>query len=365
MIHSLWKEGAHFPAAKELEIPESTIVQTIKKHNHKADGFGFTHGVAIVQYNGLLYASWAANREAENTQTELLRGSIFRNGVWSPAEIWLESKKEAISHGAFFVIDGTLWGFFPHFTGMREQLRTHIYQWDEKADSFQEAGLFPEAPFWPLTKPQKMSNGNYIMTGCWVGGSWNSTFNPPAVAISKGSDMLKWRVIRIPKPEDMILWGESTVVVDKNHITLISRSCDTRPVALVSVSSDCGESWSLLDASNLPMCDSKPYAGTLSTGRRYLVATTCADGGAGRYPLTIALSEPGEKEYSKVLVIRRHNPDSDRPMNIDDVMAVSYPYAIELEHKLYVTYSQAIVRKGISANDNNIELAIIPIESLR
>jgi hypothetical protein len=365
MAYKLWKDEAYFPAAKELEVPAGTVIQVIKEHNREADGVGFTHGVVVARHNGTLYASWAANRGAENTQSEVVEGNVCQNGMWLPAETWLESGKEAVSHGAFLALDGILWGFFPHFTGLRENVRTRIYRRDDKTKTFREAGSMPEDPFWPLTEPQKMDNGNYVMAGCWVGGPWNSTFNPPAVAISEGPDMLKWRIIQIPKPEDMVMWGECTVIIRKNQLTLISRCSGKNPVALVSASGDYGETWSTLEQSNLPMCDSKPYTGVLSNGRAYLVATTCSDGGAGRYPLTIALTEPGGNEFTRVYAIRRHNPETDRPIGPDDVMALSYPYAIELDNKLYISYSRAIVKRGVSANDNNsIELAIVPLESL-
>ena len=56
--------------------------------------------------------------------------------------------------------------------------------------------------------------------------------------------------------------------------------------------------------SKLPMTTSKPIAGILSSGQRYLVCTTTADSGKRRSPLTIAVSRPGESLFSKIFVIR-------------------------------------------------------------
>ena len=75
-------------------------------------------------------------------------------------------------------------------------------------------------------------------------------------------------------------------------------------VALAAVSEDYGRTWTPSHPSNLPMVASKPYTGTLSTGRHYLTCTTTADSGNRRSPLTIALTRPGEGRFSQVYVIR-------------------------------------------------------------
>ena len=104
------------------------------------------------------------------------------------------------------------------------------------------------------------------------------------------------------------------------------------------------------------MATSKPYAGTLSTGQRFLVCTTTADTGGGRSPLTIAVSKPGEPVFSKVFVIRR-SVFPEGPGVSDPRADFSYPYAVEHEGKLYVGYTH----KSHAAN----ELAVIPLATLR
>ena len=99
--------------------------------------------------------------------------------------------------------------------------------------------------------------------------------------------------------------------------------------------------------SDLPMIDSKPYAGTLSTGQHYLICS-CAKGIKERNPLTIALTEKGNDKFSKILII-------------DEGKTLSYPYAIESNNKLYVAYSSST--EGY--NRNSAELAIIDIEDLK
>ena len=77
------------------------------------------------------------------------------------------------------------------------------------------------------------------------------------------------------------IWGESTVIVEGNRVTNIARYGE-KPLALVSTSADSGRTWTPSTPSNLPMATSKPYAGMLTTGQRYLACTTTANTGGGR-----------------------------------------------------------------------------------
>jgi hypothetical protein len=93
------------------------------------------------------------------------------------------------------------------------------------------------------------------------------------------------------------------VIVHGNRVTSISRY-GGKADALTATSEDYGRTWAEMRPSNLPMTTSKPIAGTLSTGQRYLVCTTTADSGKRRAPLTIAVGKPGETLFSKVFIIR-------------------------------------------------------------
>jgi hypothetical protein len=161
-------------------------------------------------------------------------------------------------------------------------------------------------------------------------------------------------VIIPPAPRLGGIWGESTVIVEGKRILNISRY-GKKALALLSVSENHGRTWTPTAPSNLPMATSKPYAGILSTGQRYLVCTTTADTGGRRSPLTIALSKPGESVFSKVFLIRTsvfQGTPGVSAANID----FSYPYAVEHEGKLYIGYTH----KSHAAN----ELAVIPLRSL-
>jgi len=154
----------------------------------------------------------------------------------------------------------------------------------------------------------------------------------------------------------MYMWGESTVIVEGREIRSIARYGE-EALALTALSRDYGRTWTLMGPSNLPMATSKPYAGILSTGQRYLICTTTADSGEARMPLTIAVSPPGEPLFSRVFQIReRSHPGT----NAIETTALAYPYAVEHEGNLYVVYSV----NHLYGNINSAEMAVIPIPSL-
>ena len=155
------------------------------------------------------------------------------------------------------------------------------------------------------------------------------------------------------------MWGESSLIVDGPKVLNIARY-GAKAQALISQSTDHGRTWTVMGESNLPMATSKPCAGLLSTGQRYLICTTAANNGGRRSPLTIALSKPGEAVLCRVFVIR--HAESASGGESAPRLSLSYPCATEYEGKLYVGYSNNGGRKG---NLNSAELAVIPIERLR
>jgi hypothetical protein len=233
---------------------------------------------------------------------------------------------------------------------------TRAYVLDEAGGTWEPRGVVVDNGFWPMQEPQKTADGNWIMAGFRVANGYPVAGHLPAVALSRGADFTKWDLVVIEaEPGLGDIWGESTVIVEGGRITNIARY-GAKAVALVSTSADNGRTWTRGVPTNLPMATSKPYAGTLSTGQRFLACTTTADSGGGRTPLTIAVSRPGQQLFSKVYVVR--HSVSDKTPGVSDPRAdFSYPYAIEHEGRLYVGYTH----KSHVAN----ELAVIPVAALK
>ena len=354
----LWDERVVLPNSAELAAVQGAEFYVIKNKAPDSDGAKWTLGVGLAWHKGRFYASYGFNKGDENTSTEEAHARVSDDAgkTWSAPVVMDEGEGNlGVSHGVFLSHGGNLWAFMGAFYDHFQRTHTRAYLLDETTGQWQAKGTVLNDGFWPMQEPHKMDDGNWIMSGARVSKGYGFSGDPPAVAISHGDDFTKWDLVVLPLDRRLrSVWGESTVIVKGSHITNISRY-GGKALALIATSDDFGRTWSPALPSNLPMATSKPYAGTLSTGQRYLVCTTTADTGGKRSPLTIAVSKPGESVFSKVFVIRR-SIFPEGPGVSSERTDFSYPYAIEHDGKLYVGYTH----KSHAAN----ELAVIPVREL-
>ncbi|HCN79012.1 MAG TPA: hypothetical protein DIT13_17745 [Verrucomicrobiales bacterium] len=372
-IPVLWDEKQTLPKSADLPVIQGARFSVIKPYEFQKDGYRFLHGLALCFHKGKLYASFGHNQGGENTDTEEARFCVSEDEgrTWSAVKTMDDGGPEvAVSHGVFLSHQGSLWAFMGAYTGTMQGIHTRAYRLNETSGEFEKLGVVVEGGFWPMQEPIRMGDGNWIMAGISAGGDAPAGGkHPAAVAISHGDNFLKWDLVRISQVPGLgKVWGESTVIVEGKHITNLSRY-GAEAKALTSTSEDYGRTWTLMRPSNLPMATSKPYAGVLSTGQRYLVCSTSADGGGRRAPLTIAVSKLGETTFSKLFVIRRALfPEG--PGESHERASLSYPYAIEYNGRLYVGYSNNggnVGRIGEGRelwNNNSAELAVIPLDAL-
>ncbi len=352
----IWDPAVRLPKAAELDELAGVRFSVIKKYEPERDGgYGFLHGVGLMWHKGKLYASFAHNKNPENTTGEEAHWRVSEDGgqTWSAVfDMDKGTPDVAVSHGSFLSHRGKLWAFMGAFSGKRKNVHTRAYVLDEKRNVWQPRGVIVREGFWPMQEPRRMSNGNWIIAGFDVGNG-----EPASVAISKGDDLTKWEHVVIPRdPALKTMWGESTVIVDGNQVLNIARY-GGEALALVSRSSDGGRTWSSMRPANLPMATSKPYAGTLSTRQRYLVCTTTADTKGQRAPLTIAVTRPGHALFSKVFRIRNaeHSAGESHPG-----ARLSYPYAVEYKRHLYVGYSNNAGRRDKRDKPNAAGRGVCP-----
>lgn len=371
-IPALWDETQTLPKSAGLPVIEGARFSVIKPYEFQKDGYRFLHGVALCFHKGRLYASFGHNQGGENTDTEEARFCVSEDGgrTWSAVRTMDAGEGPAgVSHGSFVSHKGALWAFMGAYTGTMKGVHTRAYRLNEMTGGFENLGTVIEGGFWPMQEPVRMDDGNWIMAGITAGVYEEKGAHPAAVAISRGDDFMKWDLVPIPPAPGLQMWGESTVIVEGGRVTSISRyGAEAR--ALTATSEDFGRTWTTMRPGNLPMATSKPCAGVLSTGQRYLVCSTSADGGKRRAPLTLAVSKPGKTKFSKVFVIR-HAEFPEGPGESHERASLSYPYAIEHEGKLYIGYSnnggnEGRVGEGRELwNNNSAELAVIPLDALK
>ena len=353
----LWSGGA-VPNAADIPLLQGVEFHVIKKQRPDADGCNWTLGVGLAWHKGQLYASYGFNKGGENTASEETHVRVSSDGgkTWGAPVVMDHGEGNlGVSHGVFLSHAGRLWAFMGAFYDNFQRTHTRAYTLNETTGAWEPQGVAIDRGFWPMQEPQKMDDGHWIMAGARVSHGYDVVGDLPAVAISRGEDFTRWDLVVIPPaPRLGGIWGESTVIVEGKRILNIARY-GAKALALVSVSEDYGRTWTPTRPSNLPMATSKPYAGILSTGQRFLVCTTTADTGGRRSPLTIAVSKPGESDFSKVFLIRT-SVFEGTPGVSDPKADFSYPYAVEHEGKLYIGYTH----KSHAAN----ELAVIPVSSL-
>ena len=110
---NLWS-GTPVPRAAELERLEGVEFSVIKKHEPKADGYDWLHGVALCWHKGRLWASYGTNRGKENTPTEEAHVRVSDDGgkTWGPVQVVAKGGNgQGFSHGALASRDGVLWCF--------------------------------------------------------------------------------------------------------------------------------------------------------------------------------------------------------------------------------------------------------------
>lgn len=354
----LWDDTQVLPKASELSAVEGAEFHVIKRQRPDDDGCNWTLGVGLVWHKGKLYASYGFNKGSENTASEQAHMRVSGDGgkTWGkPVVIDAGAGNLGVSHGVFLSHGGKLWAWMGAFYDNFQRTHTRAYLLHEASGQWEPQGVVIDNGFWPMQEPQKMADGNWIMAGFRVSNGFDDSPHLPAVAISRGDDFAHWDMVVIAaKPGLGNIWGESTVIVERDRIVNIARY-GKQAVALLSISEDHGRSWTPAAPSNLPMATSKPYAGTLSSGQHYLVCTTTADSGGRRSPLTIAVSRPGESVFSKVFLIRS-SVFAATPGVSDPRADFSYPYAVEHDGRLYIGYTH----KSHVAN----ELAVVPVKSL-
>jgi len=355
----LWDTAQTLPTAADLPQVKGTEFHVLKQQRPDADGCNFTLGVGLVWHKGKLYASYGFNRGSENTVSEEAHVRISEDGgrTWCPPMVMDAGEGNlGVSHGVFLSHSGQLWAFMGAFFDNFQRTHTRAYLLNESSGRWDPQGVVLDQGFWPMQEPQRMADGNWIMAGFRVANGLDVQGHLPAVSISEGSDFTKWKMVVIQADRSLRanIWGESSVIVDAARITNIARY-GSKALALVATSEDCGRTWTLAAPSNLPMATSKPYAGTLSTGQRYLICTTTADTGGQRSPLTIAVSKPGESLFSQVFLVRTSVFGSTPGVSAANA-DFSYPYAVEHDGHLYVGYTH----KSHIAN----ELAVIPVMCL-
>ena len=373
-LFEIWDTTVPFPDAKYIQEPD--ILTQVAVCRAKKGEWHYLHEAAIQQHNGTFYVAFANGRTHETGDfNEVIRGCVSTDGIsWSSPQTWVEppiAGANSYNHPLLFSHNGVLYGFFVCWNE-RHCPSTEIFTLDEASGKWVHHPGASIPMFLPFCTPQLMEDGNWILGG-------ENHWDDSAVAISDGEDLTRWKMVKIPRDETCrIKYPESAVInLGGGHLINFCRPSNgidpAQPLfrmetAPVSESFDFGKTWSSLTYSNFPLANSQPFAGTLSTGQRYLITNSLEE---ERALLTIAVTEPGGKLFKKLYKIRHQQWPSRRlfggfggeayadivPCNgVGTATEWSYPNAMEYDGKLYVAYSQG---------KEDCVLSIIPIDALK
>lgn len=352
--YPLWDDGVPFPTRQELAYPQGACDTMV--HRAGADGYRFLHDSAIVEHKGTLFAAWYNCPRGEMVGESVIRGRRSQDGGrnWSDAEVIASDRNH---RGILYVpvtflsLGGKLYGFVTNMKGGPDRVwNCEAFVLEESTNRWTSRG-FITGPFLPNCAAQRLADGNLLMAGRMAEEPGQQP-TIPAVAISQGHRVTEpWRLVRLlptGKLPDGRRLGcpETTALVDGAEVTALVRREDGN--SLVFVSRDQGRSWSEPKEHNFAMEPSKIYAGTLSTGQRYVLCNVPC--GSRRSLLVIAVSRPGEKMLSKVWKIR-----DGYSAALGAGPEWSYPCAIEFDGKLGIVYT---------SEKHHCVLTTIPMKSL-
>ena len=350
----LWTPATPFPSFEVM--PDLDIVTHVAVERAQPDGYHYLHESALAWHRGALWCGWANHREREvNTKDELIRGSRSTDGglTWAPPTIWAappERGAESYNHPALTELAGRLWGFFTRWDA--GQPATEIFTLDDATGAWQSTGKRIPG-FLPFRPPLKLRDGNWIMGG-------EVFWYDAAVAISRGDDFTTWEVVKLPRPEEVKLLYPETALVDLGDVLVALCRPREAPTAPMSVSHDCGRTWAPLWHSNFPLAATQPYAGRLSTGQHYLLTGNQEE---GRALMSIAVTRPGGRVFERVWKVRHQRFPRRRLFGgygkgtmVGQPTEWSYPAAVEVDGKLYISYTQG---------KEDCALSIIPVSVLR
>lgn len=354
--YPVWDESVPFPAREALSSPEGMTRQVI--HRAGSDEFNFLHDVAITEFQGTLFAAWynCPNGEMEGASVIRGRRSTDQSKTWSDVEVIAADRaNQGVMYVpiAFGQVGGQLYGFVSNMIGPDLVTRCEVFVYpgaEAPGEPWESKGFIAES-FLPNSAAQRLPGGNYLIAGR-VADAPGTKPETPAVALSRGEDFIApWEVVRLQADKRLpdgheLRYPETTVIVEDDGLLAFVRNDGGN--GLVYTGDPTGRTWSTPHTANFRIGSAKPYAGTLSTGQRYLFYTTPTPG--YRELLTMAISKPGERRFSKVWQIH------DGP---DGALGVgpewSYPCAYETSGNLYVVYT---------SEKRHAMLAIIPVASL-
>ena len=317
------------------------------------DKLSFLHEAAIIEYNGVLYASWYNCPKHELKGYTPICGKRSYDGgkTWSELEVIADDKTERILYcpPVYGICDGKLYMFVNQMVAPDHIHSLDLYVLNNENGRF-ELCWSRDIPFKLNTNVVVLPSGKLMLPGRV--GELDGFPNTPAVLISdSGKIDAEWRLVKIAENGDLkrgkkLVYPELSVICAKGVLYMFCRNDQCR-VPLVYISNDNGESWSEAHSHDIPYVSSKIYCGELNDGRHYMV---CNVERFNRSKMVVYFTDGEELKFTKQVVL------------FDDINGYAwggchYPCAWEADGKLYV-----IATIGYEDSKRGADLFVINLE---
>lgn len=338
----------------------SDSVETLKQEIKRVDlydpndDFRFLHETAIVEYHGVLYASWYLCPKHELQDYTPIAGKRSRDGgkTWTETEILCSDESEKILYcpPVYGICDDRLYMLVNQMVAADHIHSLDLYILNNETDRFELLWSRP-IPFKLNTNVVSLRNGKLML--CGRVGELDGFPNTPAVMISdSGKIDGEWRLVKIAESGALpdgskLIHPEITVISTEDALFMFCRN-DQRKVPLVYVSRDFGETWSRVQSHDIPYVSSKIYCGELTNGRHYML---CSTEKFNRTRLTAYFTSDSSPVFTKRLELFDTDADVWGSMH--------YPAACEYNGHLYVTAT-----RGYANGDRGAELFQIDLKQL-
>lgn len=325
------------------------------------EAFSFLHEAAGIAYHGRIFAAWYQNKKTE------LQGEtpIFWTHSDDGGKTFIKKRLLAsdptgeilFCPPVFGICRDRLYMLINEMAKKPDHIHSlDLYIYHEEKDAFEFLWSRP-IPFKLNTNVVRLDNGKLLLPGRI--GEPDGFPDIPAVLIADSGEIDgDWRPVKMQKDRFLpdgshYVYPEQTAIADGSRITMFCRT-DINVLPVMYVSDDYGETWSRPLLYDVPVSDSKIYAGTLSDGRNYWIGNI----GGNRQKLCLLVTKPGEKRFTAGCLLQdgasEQFPGSGRQW--------SYPVAFEDRQTLYVIYTASL--GGENQSVRGAVLTKIPFDRL-
>ncbi len=351
----LWDSSCAFPPGDAKVVPGTRYSLV---HRQTPD-FEFLHEPRLTHDGGLIRVNFSNAPRRESEPAQVMRGRRSADGgrTWSPVEVvaggFADGRRRHETAPLLTREDG-VWALVGRYDfGSKNALGMEVWREHPATGLFAPVSDGIAVPdFIPFVAPQRLRDG------CWIVGGHYRKVTRAAVAISDGPDLLRWRVV--PLQQDTHPgYPETALAVSGDDVLAVVRPPSGHAsTALAAISRDGGRNFSPLLPTALPMDDSKPFAGTLSNGRAYLIWN---HGHPRRDQMWISVTEPGQLHpFGRIWrLVGGHV--SALPTDLAEIGGPAhfhewaYPEAVEHDGHLHVVFS---------LDKRHCYMATIPVSAL-